>query len=62
MYLCVPAEFSDEKTWCRDLQALKAFVWIEWVIRECSAHSDARRKPDFNHARSSSTYIPFQYS
>lgn len=28
----IPAEFSDEKTWCRDLQALKAFVWIEWVV------------------------------
>lgn len=28
----IPAEFSDEKTWCRDLQALKTFVWIEWVI------------------------------
>lgn len=28
----IPAEYSDEKTWCMDLQALKAFVWIEWVI------------------------------
>ncbi len=30
--LCVP-EFADERVWCRDLQALKAFVWIEFVIR-----------------------------
>jgi len=28
----IPADFSDEKSWCRDLQALKAFVWIEWVL------------------------------
>lgn len=25
-------EFSDERTWCGDLQALKSFVWIEWVV------------------------------
>jgi hypothetical protein len=28
----VPAGFDDVKTWCQDLQALKAFVWIEWLI------------------------------
>ncbi|KAL5504975.1 hypothetical protein ACEPAH_7638 [Sanghuangporus vaninii] len=28
----IPDDFSAERTWCRDLQALKAFVWIEWVI------------------------------
>jgi len=24
-------ETLDERTWCKDVQALKAFVWIEWV-------------------------------
>ncbi|KAL5483518.1 hypothetical protein ACEPAI_8750 [Sanghuangporus weigelae] len=28
----IPEDFSAERTWCRDLQALKAFVWIEWVV------------------------------
>ncbi|KAE9402573.1 hypothetical protein BT96DRAFT_879448 [Gymnopus androsaceus JB14] len=28
----VPAGFEDVKTWCQDLQALKAFVWIEWLF------------------------------
>jgi len=28
----IPDEFVDERVWCRDLQALKAFVWIEFVI------------------------------
>ena len=27
----IPDEYADERGWCRDLQALKAFVWIEWV-------------------------------
>jgi len=27
----IPADFP-ERTWCKDLQALKAFVWIEWVM------------------------------
>lgn len=25
-------EYTDEKIWCHDLQALKAFIWIEWVM------------------------------
>jgi hypothetical protein len=28
----IPKDFSDERSWCKDLQALKSFVWIEWVI------------------------------
>jgi hypothetical protein len=28
----IPREFPDEITWCKDTQALKSFVWIEWVI------------------------------
>lgn len=28
--LSIP-EFADERSWCKDVQALKAFVWIEWV-------------------------------
>lgn len=28
----IPAGFDDVKTWCQDLQALKAFVWVEWLI------------------------------
>ncbi|KAJ8078444.1 hypothetical protein AAF712_012105 [Marasmius tenuissimus] len=27
----IPEDFSDIRTWCRDLQALKAFIWIEWL-------------------------------
>ncbi|KAL0581460.1 hypothetical protein V5O48_000614 [Marasmius crinis-equi] len=27
----IPDEFSDIRGWCKDLQALKAFVWIEWL-------------------------------
>lgn len=28
-------EYPDERTWCRDVQALKSFVWIEFVARAC---------------------------
>jgi len=28
----IPAGYDAEKTWCGDLQALKAFVWIEWLL------------------------------
>jgi len=28
----IPSEFSDEQGWCRDLQTLKAFIWVEWVL------------------------------
>jgi len=28
----IPAEFPDEGAWCRNLQALKAFVWIEFLL------------------------------
>uniref|UniRef100_A0A0W0FTB8 MARVEL domain-containing protein n=1 Tax=Moniliophthora roreri TaxID=221103 RepID=A0A0W0FTB8_MONRR len=27
----IPDGFDDVRVWCRDLQALKAFVWIEWL-------------------------------
>ncbi|KAH9855594.1 hypothetical protein C2E23DRAFT_813940 [Lenzites betulinus] len=27
----IPEEYADERTWCRDVQALKSFVWIEFV-------------------------------
>ncbi|PAV18121.1 hypothetical protein PNOK_0660700 [Pyrrhoderma noxium] len=27
----IPDDFKTQKVWCKDLQALKAFVWIEWV-------------------------------
>jgi hypothetical protein len=27
----IPDDFTDERAWCKDVQALKAFVWIEWV-------------------------------
>ena len=30
----IPADFDSEKAWCKDLQALKSFVWVEWVARE----------------------------
>jgi len=26
------SQFSPYRTWCHELQALRAFVWIEWVI------------------------------
>ena len=32
----IPDEYADERGWCRDLQALKAFVWIEWVTSSFS--------------------------
>lgn len=28
----IPREFEDERAWCRDLQALKSFVWVEWLF------------------------------
>jgi len=27
----IPAEYADEIGWCKDVQALKAFTWIEFV-------------------------------
>ncbi|KAI8968761.1 hypothetical protein BD414DRAFT_282045 [Trametes punicea] len=27
----IPAEYPDERTWCRDVQALKSLVWIQFV-------------------------------
>ncbi|CAA7270850.1 unnamed protein product [Cyclocybe aegerita] len=27
----IPAEFMDERVWCKTLQALKSFVWITFV-------------------------------
>lgn len=28
----IPDEFADERVWCRDVQALKVSVWIEFAI------------------------------
>ncbi|TFK37035.1 hypothetical protein BDQ12DRAFT_685715 [Crucibulum laeve] len=28
----IPDEFAEERTWCKDIQALKSFVWINWLI------------------------------
>jgi len=28
----IPAGYASEKTWCQDLQVLKAFVWVEWLL------------------------------
>ncbi|EIN05499.1 hypothetical protein PUNSTDRAFT_46856 [Punctularia strigosozonata HHB-11173 SS5] len=28
----IPAGFASEKAWCKDLQALKSFVWVEWLL------------------------------
>ncbi|KAH9026972.1 hypothetical protein EDB84DRAFT_1589115 [Lactarius hengduanensis] len=28
----IPTDYPDVRSWCRDLQALKAFVWINWVV------------------------------
>ncbi|KJA17205.1 hypothetical protein HYPSUDRAFT_70872 [Hypholoma sublateritium FD-334 SS-4] len=28
----IPSQFADARTWCADLQALKAFVWIEFLM------------------------------
>ncbi|KAI0051586.1 hypothetical protein FA95DRAFT_1554413 [Auriscalpium vulgare] len=27
----IPSDYDDVVSWCKDLQALKAFVWIDWV-------------------------------
>ncbi|KAI9457625.1 hypothetical protein BJY52DRAFT_465735 [Lactarius psammicola] len=28
----IPTDYSDVRSWCRDLQALKAVVWVNWVV------------------------------
>jgi len=28
----IPVGYAAEKTWCQDLQALKAFIWVEWLL------------------------------
>ncbi|KAF8483413.1 hypothetical protein DFH94DRAFT_689910 [Russula ochroleuca] len=28
----IPADYSDVRSWCRELQVLKAFVWVNWVV------------------------------
>jgi len=28
----IPSEFSEERVWCRDVQALKGLVWIEFLL------------------------------
>ncbi|KAI0764821.1 hypothetical protein C8Q74DRAFT_1284213 [Fomes fomentarius] len=33
----IPAEYDDMRGWCRDVQALKAFVWLEFVGLFCYA-------------------------
>ncbi|KDQ52888.1 hypothetical protein JAAARDRAFT_39836 [Jaapia argillacea MUCL 33604] len=33
----IPAEYPDERTWCKNLQALKSFVWIEWLMFTATA-------------------------
>jgi len=33
----IPDDFADERTWCKDLQALKAFVWINFLLCFCVA-------------------------
>ncbi|KAF8823375.1 hypothetical protein HHX47_DHR10000164 [Lentinula edodes] len=33
---------DDVKTWCQDVQALKAFVWIEWLIFSLTAYITLR--------------------
>ncbi|KAJ3777220.1 hypothetical protein FB446DRAFT_718541 [Lentinula raphanica] len=37
-----PAGSDDVKTWCQDVQALKAFVWIEWLIFSLTAYMTLR--------------------
>ncbi|KAI0300099.1 hypothetical protein B0F90DRAFT_1630105, partial [Multifurca ochricompacta] len=33
----IPDNYSDVRSWCKDLQALKAFVWINWVVLSLAA-------------------------
>ncbi|KAJ4474379.1 hypothetical protein J3R30DRAFT_3778879 [Lentinula aciculospora] len=40
--LSCPAGSDDVKTWCQDVQALKAFVWIEWLIFSLTAYVTLR--------------------
>jgi len=28
----IPSELSNEIAWCKDVQALKAFLWIQWIL------------------------------
>ncbi|KAJ3737275.1 hypothetical protein DFJ43DRAFT_1046930 [Lentinula guzmanii] len=37
-----PAGADAVKTWCQDVQALKAFVWIEWLIFSLTAYLTLR--------------------
>ncbi|KAF8154669.1 hypothetical protein B0H34DRAFT_532340 [Crassisporium funariophilum] len=31
----IPPDFPDERVWCKDLQALKSFVWVNFVLCLC---------------------------
>ncbi|KII85575.1 hypothetical protein PLICRDRAFT_44907 [Plicaturopsis crispa FD-325 SS-3] len=42
MCSAIPSEYADMKSWCLDLQVLKSFVWIEWVILLLTTASIAR--------------------
>jgi len=28
----IPSDYPDVRTWCRDLNALKGIVWLNWVV------------------------------
>ncbi|KZT25596.1 hypothetical protein NEOLEDRAFT_1133599 [Neolentinus lepideus HHB14362 ss-1] len=28
----IPVEYPDARAWCRDVQGLKAVIWLEWVM------------------------------
>ncbi|KAJ3807922.1 hypothetical protein EV368DRAFT_83090 [Lentinula lateritia] len=40
--MACPTGSDDVKAWCQDVQALKAFVWIEWLIFSLTAYITLR--------------------
>lgn len=51
-------EFADERVWCRDVQALKAFVWIEFAIRTSPPSFSSTHPFLTHHLRKCSSHSP----
>ena len=45
----VLSEYKDVRGWCRNLQALKAMIWLVWVVRKPSFF--------FHYGRNQSTFV-----
>ncbi|TFY78354.1 hypothetical protein EWM64_g5664 [Hericium alpestre] len=38
----IPSDYPDTRAWCHDLQALQAFVWLNWVLLSAAALATMR--------------------